>query len=235
MLSILNIGEDEMLGKAPKKDIIKVLIVENHKIIRLSLKSSLKDFSHINVIGDVGNADEAINFIARNDIDVVLIDLIYFGVRGLEMIFKIKETAPNTKVIILSDSPNSQEVISSIGVGANAYCLSDISPESLSNVIEHVSKGVFWVDPHAASAVLRAFATKYNDVPKHKIGKLTLREQEVLNYLVAGKSNSEIAEYLCVSVHTVKAHVCSILHKFHVDDRLQAAVLAVKYNLVDFT
>ena len=97
----------------------------------------------------------------------------------------------------------------------NAYCPSDISPESLSNVIEHVSKGVFWVDPLMLLLLcLRAFATKYNDVPKHEPGKLTLREQEVLNYLVAGKSNSEIAEYLCVSVHTVKAHVCSILHKF---------------------
>lgn len=235
MLSILNRGEDEMLSKASQNDIIKVLIVENPKIVRLSLKSSLKDFSHINVIGDVNNADEAIDFIAHKDVDVVLIDLIYFGLKGLEMICKIKETAPGTKVIILSDSPDSQEVISSIGVGANAYCLSDISPESLSNVIGHVSRGVFWVDPHAASAVLRAFAAKYNDIPKYKIGKLTAREQEVLNYIVTGKSNNEIAEALCVSIHTIKAHVCSILQKFHVDDRLQAAVLAVKYNFVDFT
>ena len=70
---------------------------------------------------------------------------------------------------------------------------------------------------------------------QHKQGKLTAREQEVLNYIVTGKSNNEIAEALCVSIHTIKAHVCSILQKFHVDDRLQAAVLAVKYNFVDLT
>ena len=131
-----------------------------------------------------------------------------------------------------------EEVVAALSSGANAYCLKDIDPEKLADVIRDVNNGVCWLDPLIAgyalnsipkvddSALIGEHANMHNQVP------LTEREQEVLKHLVAGKSNTEIAKELIVSVHTAKAHVCSILQKMCVNDRVQAAVKAVKEGMV---
>ena len=129
-------------------------------------------------------------------------------------------------------------MVASLGSGASGYCLKDIDPITLSNVIKNVAKGACWIDSNVAHLALKFFPKPQNSeiMPTiHSIDaktKLTERENEVLKLLVQGKSNTQIAQELIVSVHTAKAHVCSILQKLCVDDRVQAAVKAIRENII---
>ena len=223
---------------ANKKGVISVVIVEDYKLTRVGLKSTLNDYEHINVVGEAENADEGIRIIGKLHPDVVLMDLGLPGMNGLEATIKVKEQLPSTKVIILTSHERGEEVIAALGAGANAYCLKDITPETLSEVIKNVADGACWVDPGVSSAALNFFPKPENvaliqttEVQDAR-AQLTERELEVLRHLVKGKSNTEIAKELIVSVHTAKAHVCSILQKLCVDDRVQAAVKAIKENII---
>ena len=220
------------------KNVISVVIVEDYKLTRVGLKSALNEYEHINVVGEAEDADDGMKLIEKLQPDVVLMDLGLPGMNGLEATIKIKEKFSDTKVIILTSHERGEEVIAALGSGANAYCLKDITPETLSEVIKNVAEGACWVDPAVSSIALNFFPKPENvtllnstEVPDAR-SQLTERELEVLRHLVKGKSNTEIAKELIVSVHTAKAHVCSILQKLCVDDRVQAAVKAIKENIV---
>lgn len=230
MLAVLDVIEE-------KKE-VSVVIVEDYKLTRVGLRSTLNEYSHINVVGEAEDAVEGIKIIERLNPDVVLMDLGLPGMNGLEATIKLKEICPNTKVIILTSHERNEEVIAALGAGANAYCLKDITPETLSTVIKNVAMGACWVDAGVSSAALNFFPKPENitlmspSEVKDARAQLTERELEVLKHLVKGKSNTEIAKELIVSVHTAKAHVCSILQKLCVDDRVQAAVKAIKENII---
>ena len=219
-------------------DIVKVVIVEDYKLTRVGLKSTLNEYPHINVVGEAEDAVEGIKVIQLLKPDVVLMDLGLPGMNGLEATIKIKEVSPSTKIIILTSHERNEEVIVALGSGANAYCLKDITPETLSSVIKNVAEGACWVDAAVSSAALNFFPKPENvsfistNEVQDARAQLTERELEVLKHLVKGKSNTEIAKELIVSVHTAKAHVCSILQKLCVDDRVQAAVKAIKENII---
>ena len=157
---------------------------------------------------------------------------------GIEATQKVKEISPDTKVIILTSHDREEEVLAALGSGASAYCLKDIDPKTLASVIKNVSKGACWLDSAVAQVALNLFPKPENTDLQHGSevsdarAQLTEREFEVLRLLVKGKSNTEIAKELIVSVHTAKAHVCSILQKLCVDDRVQAAVKAIKENII---
>ncbi len=221
-----------------KKDVIKVVIVEDYKLTRVGLKSTLNEYEHINVIGEAEDASEGIKIINSLKPDVVLMDLGLPGMNGLEATMKVKEQNKDVKIIILTSHERSDEVIAALGAGANAYCLKDIAPKTLSDVIKNVAEGACWVDAGVSKAALNFFPKPENvtlmqttEVQDAR-AQLTERELEVLKHLVQGKSNTEIAKELIVSVHTAKAHVCSILQKLCVDDRVQAAVKAIKENII---
>ena len=228
----------KMMEMLKSSDIVTVVIVEDYKLTRVGLKSTLNEYEHINVVGEAEDAIEGLEIIQKLKPNVVLMDLGLPGMNGLEATMKIKEMGLNTRVIILTSHERGEEVIAALGSGANAYCLKDISPETLSEVIRNVAEGACWVDP-AVSAVALNFFPKPENVSliqtnevQDARAQLTERELEVLKHLVKGKSNTEIAKELIVSVHTAKAHVCSILQKLCVDDRVQAAVKAIKENII---
>ena len=221
-----------------KNDVVSVIIVEDYKLTRVGLKSTLNEYEHINVVAEAEDAQTGIEMIQKYQPNVVLMDLGLPGMNGLEATIKIKENSPNTKIIILTSHERGEEVIAALGAGANAYCLKDIAPETLSEVIRNVADGACWVDPAVSSVALNFFPKpenvsliQSNEVQDAR-AQLTERELEVLKHLVKGKSNTEIAKELIVSVHTAKAHVCSILQKLCVDDRVQAAVKALKENII---
>lgn len=221
-----------------KTSVVKVIIVEDYKLTRVGLKSTLNDYEHINVIGEAEDAVDGLKLIETLKPNVVLMDLGLPGMNGLEATIKIKDISPSTNVIILTSHERGEEVIAALGAGANAYCLKDITPEILSEVIRDVALGACWIDPAVAKIALSYFPKPENytlinssDVQDAR-AQLTERELEVLKHLVKGKSNTEIAKELIVSVHTAKAHVCSILQKLCVDDRVQAAVKAIKENII---
>ena len=217
---------------------IKVVIVEDYKLTRVGLRYALNEIENINVIAEAQNAEVGLEIIKKEKPDVVLMDLGLPGINGLEATQKVKLISPDTKIIILTSHDREEEVIASLGCGASGYCLKDIDPVTLSNVIKNVAKGACWLDSNIAHLALKFFPKPENteiagvSSSGESKTKLTERENEVLKLLVQGKSNTQIAQELIVSVHTAKAHVCSILQKLCVDDRVQAAVKAIKEGLV---
>ena len=237
MTKTTTIVKDEQMTKDITK-CLKVVIVEDFKLTRVGLRCALNTNPDIEVVGECDNAVLGLDIINRTKPDVVLMDLGLPDMNGLEATIKLKENWPEIKVIALTSHEMEEEVLAAFASGMNAYCLKDIDPVKLAEVIRDVAKGVCWIDPQVSNMVLKAFPTPENTslLPSKgensNIVPLTEREQEVLKHLVMGKSNTEIAKELIVSVHTAKAHVCSILQKMCVNDRVQAAVKAVKEGLV---
>ena len=221
-----------------EKDTISVIIIEDFKLTRVGLRCALNSNDDINVVAESENATDGLNLIQRHNPDVVLMDLGLAGMNGIEATMKVREMNPDIKVIALTSHDREEEVISALSAGAMAYCLKDIDPVKLADVIRDVKDGVCWLDPVIARKVLDSFPKQETLGILHDKSNeegrvpLTERECEVLKHLVDGKSNTEIAKELIVSVHTAKAHVCSILQKMCVNDRVQAAVKAVKEGLV---
>jgi len=217
---------------------ISVVIVEDFKLTRVGLRCALNENEDINVVAESDNAIDGLKLIERYCPDVVLMDLGLPGMNGIEAIVKISEMHKNIKVIALTSHDREEEVIATLSSGATGYCLKDIDPIKLADVIRDVYSGACWLDAEVGVKVLKAFPKQENFKLMSEHGNnenkipLTEREFEVLKHLVSGKSNTEIAKELIVSVHTAKAHVCSILQKMCVNDRVQAAVKAVKEGLV---
>lgn len=217
---------------------VRVVIVEDYKLTRIGLRSTLNEFENVTVIGEAEDAVSGLEITQREKPDVVLMDLGLPGMNGLEATMKVKEVSPDTNVVILTSHERGEEVVAALGAGACSYCLKDIDPNVLSQVITSAAKGACWIDATVAKVALNLFPKPENisNLPKMDVtdarAQLTDRELEVLRHLVQGKSNTEIAKELIVSVHTAKAHVCSILQKLCVDDRVQAAVKAIKENII---
>lgn len=224
-----------------EKQTISVIIIEDFKLTRVGLRCALNANDDIKVVAESENATDGLELIKQHTPDVVLMDLGLAGMNGIEATVKIMEMNKLNKdkdIKVIALTSHDKEVIAALSSGAMAYCLKDIDPTKLADVIRDVKKGVCWLDPLIARKALNAFpkqetlgilkdkSTDEGRVP------LTDREFEVLKHLVDGKSNTEIAKELIVSVHTAKAHVCSILQKMCVNDRVQAAVKAVKEGLV---
>jgi len=218
---------------------VRVIIIEDYKLTRVGLRCALNEIENINVIAEAQNAEIGLELIKKEQPDVVLMDLGLPGINGLEATARVKSISPNTKVVVLTSHDREEEVVASLGSGASGYCLKDIDPITLSGVIKNVAKGACWIDSNVAHLALKFFPKPDNTeiMTQGHSGieakaRLTERENEVLKLLVQGKSNTQIAQELIVSVHTAKAHVCSILQKLCVDDRVQAAVKAIKEGIV---
>jgi len=221
-----------------KQDVIKVIIVEDFKLTRVGLRYALNENSDIQVVAEFENAIDGIKYVEHYKPDIVIMDLGLPNMNGIEATVKIKEISPQTHIIALTSHDRSEEVVATLSSGASAYCLKDIDPKKLANVIRDVATGVCWIDSLVAEGALNSLPKVENAgmLPSKNSQEgrvpLTEREYEVLKHLVSGKSNTEIAKELIVSVHTAKAHVCSILQKMCVNDRVQAAVKAVKEGIV---
>ena len=221
-----------------EKQTISVIIIEDFKLTRVGLRCALNANEDIQVVAESETATEGLELIKKYNPDIVLMDLGLAGMNGIEATVKVKEMNKDIKVIALTSHDREEEVIAALSSGAMAYCLKDIDPAKLADVIRDVKNGVCWLDPLIARKALDALPKQETiGILKDKSSEegrvpLTDREFEVLKHLVEGKSNTEIAKELIVSVHTAKAHVCSILQKMCVNDRGQAAVKAVKEGLV---
>ena len=217
---------------------LKVIIVEDFKLTRVGLRCALNANKDISVVAEAEDATEGLKLIEKHKPNVVLMDLGLPGMNGIEAMLRVKEILPDTKIIALTSHDRAEEVIAALSSGANAYCLKDIDPQKLADVVRDIALGVCWIDPMVAQLALNSLPKVENIgfLPNKSQNEcrvpLTEREFEVLKHLVSGKSNTEIAKELIVSVHTAKAHVCSILQKMCVNDRVQAAVKAVKEGMV---
>lgn len=211
-----------------------ILITEDHELTRFGLKATFEGSDIAEKIYESSSAEDALEIITKNSIDLVIMDLGLPGMNGIEACKKIHALNRDIKIIILTSHNDEQEVLSSLKAGANAYCSKEINPQRLLEVASSVLDGAAWFDPSISHIVLRA-AT--NSQPKETSAtindyNLTTREKQILKLITEGCSNIDVAKELCVTVNTTKAHVASILQKLEVEDRLQAALKALNEKLV---
>jgi two-component system, NarL family, response regulator LiaR len=220
---------------------ITVFLVEDHQMTLVGLNMLLEKDPSVEVIGESRDGASAVQQILASRPHVVLMDIGLPEMDGIEATQKIKAALPETKIIMLTSKDAENEVFAALAAGADAYCLKGIPPETLSVVIQAVNEGTAWLDPGIARLVLGKFAgaqsiafAENTDISEEarKNCPLTDREMEVLQLIVEGLSNPEIAERLYITKATAKAHVHSILQKLCVDDRTQAAVLAMRQGFV---
>lgn len=211
-----------------------LLIVEDHELTRFGLKTAFEDVDYVEVIYEASTGEDAVEIFKNNKIDLVVMDLGLPKMNGIETTQAIHSINPEVKIIILTSHGEEKEVLSSLKAGANAYCSKDINLQRLVQVVQSVSEGAAWFDPSIANIVLQATTSKKFDDKddNYKNYDLTSREAQILKLMTEGFSNMEIAQHLVISVNTTKAHVASILQKLEVDDRLQAALKALKYKIV---
>lgn len=217
---------------------VKILLVEDHKLMRVGLKSLFEELDGLEVISEAQSGKEALEKYKITHPDVTLMDIGLPDISGIEAAKRIIEHNSLAKVIMLTSHISEQEVTDSLHAGACAYVMKDINIEILKMIIKTVKEGAMWLDPQVVP-ILRD--KNCGVVPPRQMSRamfkeqhanLTQREYEVLKLVVDGKSNNEIAKELTISEHTAKAHVCNIIQKLVVDDRTQAAVKALKEGLV---
>lgn len=211
-----------------------ILIVEDHELTRFGLKTTFEDVDFVDVIYEAASAEDALEIFKNNPIDIVIMDLGLPNMNGIDATQAIHEMNKETKIIILTSHNDEREVLNSLKAGANAYCSKEINLQRLVQVVQSVADGAAWFDPSIAHIVLQASAKSEVGEPavNYKDYDLTAREAQILKLMTEGFSNMEIAQHLVISVNTTKAHVASILQKLEVDDRLQAALKALKYKIV---
>ncbi|MBO5739069.1 response regulator transcription factor [bacterium] len=217
---------------------IKMLLVEDQKLMRIGIKSLFCDYPEMEIIGEASTGKEAVEKAKLIKPDIILMDLGLPDISGIEATKQILEHNNNIRVIMLTSHISEEEVVLSLQAGASAYVIKDIATEFLMNVIKMIKAGAMWLDPK----IVPFFRDKNcgviptrqlsRGVFKERHSNLTQREYEVLKLIVDGQSNSDIAKTLTISEHTAKAHVCNIIQKLVVDDRTQAAVKALKEGLV---
>ena len=211
-----------------------LLIIEDHELTRFGLKTAFESCDFINNIYEADSAENGLDIINKYDINLIIMDLGLPGINGIDATQIIKEKNKDIKIVILTSHNDEKEVINSLKAGANAYCSKEINPMRLKQVIQSVLDGAAWFDPAISQIVINAAAKsiKQNSAKPEKDYYLTARETQILKLITEGYSNIEIANELYVSINTTKAHVASILQKLEVDDRLQAALKALKEGLV---
>ncbi|MFX3630016.1 MAG: response regulator [Ectobacillus sp.] len=210
---------------------IKLLLVEDHHIVRRGLVFFLEKQKGFAIIGEASNGQEAVAFLKRERPDVILMDLSMPIMDGIEATRKIKEIDSTIKVLILTSFFEQDYVLPALEAGADGYQLKEVEPDQLVASIIAVFQGTTNLHPKVTPAVLGLLKSQPKKKQDH-LTSLTRREKEVLREIANGKSNKEIAADLHITEQTVKTHVSNILSKLNLEDRTQAALYAVKHGFV---
>lgn len=217
------------------EDKIKILIVDDSKLTRVGLRTTFKVMEGMEVIGEAENGQQGIEMAVEEKPDVILMDIGMPILDGIQATKKLKSQQNQSKVIMLTSHESEQDVFDAFTAGANSYCMKDIEPEMLATVIRSTHNGASWLDPRIAKIVLQNFGKPQQEASQPKQdddASLTDREIDVLQLIARGYSNSQISKELCISMNTVKTHIRNIFHKLEVEDRTQAAMKAVKKDLI---
>jgi len=211
----------------------KVLIADDHVIVREGLIALLNMADDIKVVGEAADGREAIDMTKRLRPDVVLMDIRMAKLDGVQATREIRARFPDVRVIALTNYDDDEYVFDCLRYGASGYLMKDVSPEDLVKAIKSAVEDESSIDPSVLNKILTQFRQLTEGGSNHADDKLSSREQEVLEALTAGLSNKEIAQKLYITEKTVKAHFSSIYRKMNVSTRSQAIIGAVKSGLVD--
>jgi DNA-binding NarL/FixJ family response regulator len=223
---------------------LRILLVDDHKLFRRGIELLLASHEGFEVVGSAGDGLEAIALARKTEPDLILMDVEMPRCNGLEAVRQIKSEMPHVKVVMLTVSDDSDDLFDAIKSGAQGYLLKDIEPDQLVDMLEGVRHGEAPLSGLMAARILDEFsraapvARSVADQESAVLAGdaapgLTEREIEVLELVVAGRSNTEIAKDLFITTYTVKNHLSNILSKLHLQNRVQLAVYAVRQRLVE--
>jgi len=209
---------------------IRVLIADDHAVVRQGLRTFLELQDDIEVVADVADGEAALRAAEEHEPDVVLMDLVMPGVGGVEAIRRMREVRPEARVLVLTSFLDDEKLFPAVRAGAAGYLLKDVEPGELVRAIRLVGDGEALLHPAVAARLMEEFSETERPVADEA---LTAREREVLKLIARGMPNKLIARELEIAEKTVKTHVSSILGKLGLTDRTQAALYAVRAGLVE--
>ncbi len=207
---------------------IRLVIVDDHSVVREGLRAFLRLQDGIEVVGEAASAADAIRVARASSPDVVLLDLVMPGGDGVGAIRDLIDATPQVRVLVLTSFADDTQIFAAMAAGAAGYLLKDIDPAALADGIRDVHAGRPALHPSVAARLMRR-----GDVTTSARLGITAREHDVLRLMVEGLANKQIAQRLGIGEKTVKTHVSRVLAKLGVEDRTQAAVLAIREGLVD--
>lgn len=208
---------------------IRLLIVDDHKVVRQGLRFLLQHETDIEIVGEAADGEQAIALVREQVPAVVLLDLLMPKMDGLTALRTIKEISPSTRVIILTSHQGDDELFDAIKAGALSYVLKTAGVDVVVESVRAAARGESLLDPSVAAKVLEEMRRARG---RDEVDPLSRREVEVLSALARGRSNKEIAKELSIGEETVKTHVSNILSKLHLADRTQAAIYGLQKRLV---
>lgn len=210
----------------------QILLVEDDPLMQLGLEQFFADYDHYVIIGQAANGYKAVEMSIELEPDLVIMDIGLPQMDGIEATKQIKTSLPDTRVIMLTSHRSQTETVAALASGADAYCLKGISFKGLLTAISAAKEGAVYLDPNIARQVVNQLQLTKPARGDSSATKLSVRELEVLKLIVDGKTNPEIAEILYLSLSTVKTNIRSVMNKLAVNDRVQAAVVALRSGLV---
>jgi two-component system response regulator DevR len=212
----------------------RIVLVDDHEVVRLGLKALLERHPHFEVVGEAGSAREAIEQVEALEPDVVVMDIRLPGVSGIEACEEIVNRHPDTKVIMLTSYAEDEMLFSAIRAGASGYILKQIGSDDLIKALEAVGRGEALLDPAVTQRVFQEVRRAVKEEEASAFAHLSQQEKHVLLLVSEGKTNREIAKSLFLGEGTVRNYVSSILSKLGVNNRAEAAAYAVEHNLREY-
>ncbi|MBD2194154.1 MULTISPECIES: response regulator transcription factor [Calothrix] len=214
---------------------IKILLVEDDELFRLGLRVRLQQEPELEIVAEAEDGETAIELVKQTLVDVVLLDVGLPGIGGIEACRQIKQQNPLLPILVLTSHSQKPLITRLIEAGAQGYCLKGIAAEKLVLALRSVAAGASWWDATATQEIRSSLSSEPSEIePQTKpvVNPLTVREQEILTLLAAGKTNQEIAQELYIAPGTVRVHIHAILQKLEVSDRTQAVVVAFQKRLI---
>lgn len=217
------------LTRQPSLPTLRILIVEDDPMMQLGLEQSLEDFPEFTIVDQPTDGFLGVESALKYRPDLIVMDIGLPRLDGIAATQQIKAALPNVRVVMLTSHTSDTEIIAALSSGADAYCVKGSDISRLLTAIVAAYEGATYLDPQIARRVVEHLKPPAMD---STVGQLSQREQEVLRLMVEGMSNPEIAAKLYLSPNTIKTHVRGIMNKLSVDDRVQAAVVALRAGLV---
>lgn len=213
---------------------MRVLLVDDHEVVRLGLKTLLEDVDWIEVVAEAGDAETAVQAVARYQPDAVVMDIRLPGKSGIEACATITQRWPQVKVIMLTSHGEDELLFRAIQAGASGYVLKQVGNEPVINALDAVRRGEALLDPVVTQRVLHRVREVEKEHHAAAFKDLSDRELEILALVAQGKSNGEIAGLLTLAEKTVRNHVSTILNKLGLTNRIEAATYAVRHHIEDY-